>query len=107
MPWSVVQRPLTIPLTAIEQLVLEELDLVRVASDRVRSARSRSFDPVSDAPRVVDGDSPSLEIPRVALSITVAAILDADVRWGVGRVRGIVFELVERVDAEARRIGWI
>lgn len=107
MPWSVAQRPLTVPITSIEQIVLEELDVVRVASDRLRVARGPAFDPIGDVPRLGSRFSPVLEIPRVALSITVAAVLDADVRWGVGRIRGLVFELVERVDAEARRAGWI
>lgn len=107
MPWSVHQLPLVIQLTSIERLILGELDAVRAASARASAMRGPAFDGARDAPRLVDGSYPTLEIPRAALSVTVAAILDADAHWGVGRVRGLIFDLVERIDGEARRVGWL
>lgn len=105
---SVAHRPLSISLSAVEHLVVtEELDVVRIATERMRPVRGERFVPATDAPMLEGDESPVLLIPRNALAITVAVLLDADASWGPNRIRGLVFELVERIDGAARAAGWL
>lgn len=105
---SVAHLPLAIPLTAVEHMVVTEaLDAVHATRERLRALRGELYDEAKDAPRVTTGDAPTLEIPRAALAIVVAVLLDADARWGPNRVRGLVFDLVERIDAAARNARWL
>lgn len=107
MSGSAHQPAIYVPLTAVEHAVLrDELDIVPEVARRMRVTLGDQFSEARHVPRIDAGANAPLVIPRAALAVTVAVLLEADVRWPA-RVRGLVAGVTESIDRAAVAAGWI